>query len=303
EWMLRFRPHGNNRLNIQFGKSATIFGNWVPQHEFHDDPFLLAPLPYSQITGIHPRVPGAISQAAIAGRVSVYGNSIFRAPKENWASTIWGPSYSTGLSLIGAEGKFDYAFEVKNSGLSSLPDQWDPSLGDFDDPTFTARLGYRSDAAWALGLSFSRGPYLEPEGEKFLPAGMDRGDLPQTVIGLDARWAHRDLIISGEIIASEYETLEVGDLRSLSYYLQARWKAAPGLWLAARFGQIFHNSADGPGGTSLEWAPDHWRAELSAGYRFTPDLLVKAQYSYTQATGDPAGFANHLAGLGVGWKF
>ncbi|MDB4547599.1 hypothetical protein N9Z80_05360, partial [Akkermansiaceae bacterium] len=211
-----------------------------------------------------------------AGRVSVYGNSIFRAPKENWASTIWGPSYSTGLSLIGAEGKFDYAFEVKNSGLSSLPDQWDPSLGDFDDPTFTARLGYRSDAAWALGLSFSRGPYLEPEGEKFLPAGMDRGDLPQTVIGLDARWAHRDLIISGEIIASEYETLEVGDLRSLSYYLQARWKAAPGLWLAGRFGQTFHNSADGPGGTSLEWAPDHWRAELSAGYRFTPDLLVKA---------------------------
>jgi len=53
----------------------------------------------------------------------------------------------------------------------------------------------------------------------------------------------------------------------------------------------------------LEWAPDHWRAELSAGYRFIPDLLVKAQCSYSQAAGDPAGFSNHLAGLGIGWRF
>jgi hypothetical protein len=303
ELMLRYRPFGDDRMNFQVGKFATAFGNWAPGHEFHDDPFLLAPLPYSQITGIHPRNPGAISQAAIANRATVYGNSIFRASKQNWASTIWGPAYGSGLSVFGTEGTWAYAVEVKNAGLSSLPDQWDPSWSDLEDPTFTARLAYRPDAAWALGLSLSRGSYLEPEGEKLLPVGMDRGDLAHSVIGVDARWAHRDLIISGEIIASDFETLEVGDLRSLSYYLQARWKAAPGFWLAGRFGQTFHNSADGPGGAPLEWAPDHWRAELSAGYRFTPDLLVKAQYSYSQADGDPAGFSNHLAGLGIGWRF
>jgi hypothetical protein len=30
---------------------------------------------------------------------------------------------------------------------------------------------------------------------------------------------------------------------------------------------------------------------------------VKAQYSYSQAAGDPASFSNHLAGLGIGWRF
>jgi len=47
-----------------------------------------------------------------------------------------------------------------------------------------------------------------------LPPGTDRGDLDQTSLGLDVRWAHHDWIISGEVVVSEFETLAAGDLRT-----------------------------------------------------------------------------------------
>ena len=136
-----------------------------------------------------------------------------------------------------------------------------------------------------------------------LPSGVDRGDLAHTLVGVDARWAHRDLILSAELLASEYETLEAGDLHSLSWYVQARWKAAPGVWLAGRFGQILNNEANGPNGTGVEWSPDQWRAEVSLGWRITPDILVKGQYAFTHTDGEATGPGEHVVGLGAGWRF
>ncbi len=303
ELILRYRPWGDDRLNLQIGKFPTVVGSWVSQHDFYDDAFLLPPLPYGQIIGIGVESPASVTAERLQQRAERTRPGIYETAKRGWGSTIWGPSYSSGLAVFGSHGTFDYAFELKNAALSAHPTEWNPESEHFDSPTYSARLGYRPNAAWSFGISASQGPYLNADAEELLPAGMDRGDLTHSLVGFDARWAHRDLILSAEVIAIEYETLEVGDLRSLSWYLQARWKAAPGIWLGGRFGQILNDEADVPGGRSEEWTPDIWRAEVSLGWRVTPDILVKGQYAFTHTDGGVPGPGEHLAGMGIGWRF
>lgn len=47
ELILRYRPFGDSQLNLQLGKFPTVVGNWVPTHNYYEDPFILAPLPYT----------------------------------------------------------------------------------------------------------------------------------------------------------------------------------------------------------------------------------------------------------------
>jgi hypothetical protein len=295
EILLRWRANDDQSLNFQIGSFPSVFGAWSGQHGFFDDPFLLAPLPYSQIIGIHTRDPAAISPAAISNRAAGTAPPVSAMAKDNWASMLWGPGYSTGAAVFGATSRFDYAFELKNSALSAHPDSW-PEL-DFAYPTFTGRLGYRPDAAWAFGLSASRGSWLERD-----VAGVDRDDLIQQTLGLDVRWAYRDLIISGELITSQFDTPAAGDLRVTSGFVQARWKVSPGFWLAARFGQMLANDATGPAGTDVSWQPDVYRMEIGAGWRVTPGVLLKTTYALTRTDDDPVA-GEHLWGTGIGWRF
>lgn len=306
EAFLRWRVCDDQRLNFQIGKYASFFGTWSGQHDFYDDPFLLAPLPYSQIIGVSPFSPGnPLNTGGPGGGPGGPGGGgpggpggarpLSLQPKDQWSSMVWGPAYGIGAGAFGSTEHFDYAVEVKNSALSSHPEAWEEF--DFGHPTVTARLGYRPDAAWAFGLSASRGGWSQVNA-----AGVDRDDLVQNSLGFDARWARHDWILSGEMVLTQFETMSSGDLEAASWYLQARYKVRPGVWLAARIGQLIANDAVGPGGTDFAWQSDVWRAEIGGGWRIRPELLLKAGYTYTHTDDDP--FAGeHLWGTGIGWKF
>lgn len=302
ELFARWRFFEDERLRLQVGKFPTVFGAWVGQHDFFDDPFLIPPLAYGQVIGVQTRNAAALAPAALEARSSGKAPAFSTLSKQNWASIIWGPSYASGLALSGSSSHWDYAVELKNAALSSHSDAWNPNADDFSHPMISGRLGYRPDAAWAFGLSASHGPYLDSAAESTLPPGQALEGLDQTTLGLDLRWAHHAWVVSGEVIASRFETAASGDLDVLTWHLQARYKVAPGFWIAVRGGQLLSDSAHGPDGKSLTWSPDVWRAEVALGWRLTEHLLVKADYSLTQTSGPfPAG--EHLVGLGVGWRF
>jgi hypothetical protein len=295
EIFLRWQAFEDQRLNLQIGRFATVFGASQAGHDFFDNPFMLSPLPYSQIIGINTRNPAAVSAAAIAARAAGTAPPVASLEKGNWASAVWGPVYATGASVSGSTAHFDYAAEVKNSMLSSHPDSWRGN--GFGDPSWALRLGYRPDAAWAFGVSGSRGPWLEDS----VP-GIDRGDFQQTTLGLDGRWAHGRMLVTGEVILSEFETPDAGDLRTASWFVGGRYKVSPGVWLATRFGQTFANDAKSPAGADVPWQADVWRAEIAAGWQVTPSLLLKAGYAFTH-TDDGGDSGEQLAGVGVGWQF
>jgi hypothetical protein len=122
EYFLRYSPAKS--VNFQIGQFATVVGNWVARHDSWQNPFINAPLPYENLTGIWDGwAPEDTDELLEWGHVGEYDNGdysdkILRLP------IIWGPSYASGIAVSGSIGRFDYAAEMKNSALASRPESW-----------------------------------------------------------------------------------------------------------------------------------------------------------------------------------
>jgi predicted porin len=73
------------------------------------------------------------------------------------------------------------------------------------------------------------------------------------------------------------------------YYVEGLHDLTQKFYLVARWSQVFANNGfpivgNGPMGTYLfgELTSDYWRLSLGAGYAFTKNLIVKAEYSFNQ---------------------
>jgi hypothetical protein len=278
EYLLRYTPFDDARLNLQIGKFATVFGNWVPRHDSWNNPFITAPLPYENVTIVTDQTaPG--TPAAFLGRRATPDK------KFDWLPVIWGPSYASGVSAFGQYSKYDYAFEVKNASLSSRPSAWDGSKLGWKNPTFSGRLATRPNAAWNIGSSFSHGAYLLPAASPTLPAGRGQGDFAQTTVGTDVSFAWHRWQFWAEAIASRFEVPNVGDADTISYFLEAKRKLGARCFAALRWNQQFFDKVpDGAGGLQ-RWDQDIWRVEGALGYRFNRHVQGKVQYSYSRQQG------------------
>jgi hypothetical protein len=281
EYAVRFTPGDDARLNLQIGKFATVVGNWVPRHASWGNPFVTAPLPYENLTGI--RDTGAAHSAAtilnwahIQPRVSAaaeYGDKDKRLP------VIWGPSYASGAALEGTTGQIDYAAELKNASLSSRPESWSATSTNWRSPTVSGRLGYRPNEMWNLGVSASTGSYLRPTADARLPAGHGLDDYREIVLGQDAGFAWHYWQIWAECYETRFAVPLVGHADTLAYYFEAKYKITPQLFGALRWNQqLFSTLPDGAGG-SVRWGRDIGRVDAAAGYRFTAQTQLKIQYS------------------------
>ncbi len=280
EYLLRYTPFDDTRINLQVGKFATVIGNWVPRHRSWDNPFINAPLPYEHITIVSDQsVP--LSPAAFLPRRNLADK------KDIWLPVIWGPSYASGASLFGTVEKFDYAVEIKNAALSSRPAVWDAQDLGWENPTVSGRVGYRPNAAWNVGASFSYGAYLQPDAGKLpaFPLGKSIGDFTQTTLAGDASYAWRHWQFWGEVFLSRFDVPNVGNADTLAYYLETKYKITPHLFAALRWNQQFFGEVpNGTGGDST-WDRDAWRVDTALGYRFTRHLQGKLQYSYSHQNG------------------
>jgi hypothetical protein len=280
EYLLRYTPFDDSRLNLQAGKFATVVGNWVLRHHSWDNPFINAPLPYENVTIVSDLNPVPTPAAFLARRDTP-------DKKEIWLPIVWGPDYASGASVFGSLGQWDYAAEVKNASLSSRSVSWDGRDVGWEDPTVSARLGFRPGAAWNLGVSFSYGAYLRPEAEDnpAFPAGRNRGDFNQITFAQDASFEWHHWQFWGEVFLSRFQVPNVGDADTLAYYLEAKYKITTRLFAAVRWNQQFFDTiSDGAGGQAA-WDRDIWRVDSAIGYRLTRHLQGKIQYSFSDQRG------------------
>src|SRR5690348_12133604 len=156
EYLVRWTPWNDSRLNLQFGKFATVVGSWVQRHDSWQNPLITAPLPYENLTPVSDEYLPGTSAYFLTRR---HGADM----KDLWLPLMWGPVYATGWGLFGTVGRFDYAFDLKNAAISSHPYSWELTRSLWSYPTFSGRVGFRPGPAWNHGLSFSVGPYLSAE--------------------------------------------------------------------------------------------------------------------------------------------
>jgi hypothetical protein len=279
EYFLRYSPAKN--LNVQIGQFATVVGNWVARHDSWQNPFINAPLPYENLTGIWDTwAPDDTDVLLEWGHVGEhdsgdYSDKIWRNP------IIWGPSYATGIAVSGSCGRFDYAAEMKNAALASRPESWNITQVGLDHPTFSGRAGFRPNEMWNLGLSTSAGPYLVSDAADGLPPGRGIGDYRELVLAQDFSFAWHYLQLWAEFYEARFEVPRIGNADTFAYYFEAKYKITPQLFGALRWNQqLFGTIRDED--HRAKWGNDIWRIDAALGYRFTDYLQAKLQYSFSR---------------------
>ena len=279
EYFLRYSPAKN--VNFQIGQFATVVGNWVARHDSWQNPFINAPLPYENLTGIWDTwVPEDTDELLEWGHVGKYDNGDY-SDKYLRNPIIWGPSYASGIALSGSCGRFDYAAEMKNAALASRPESWNITQVGLEHPTFSGRAGFRPNEMWNLGLSTSAGPYLLSDAADALPPGRGIGDYRELVLAQDLSFAWHHLQLWAEFYEARFEVPRIGNADTFSYYFEAKYKITPQLFGALRWNQqlfgTIRNEDD-----RAKWGNDIWRIDAALGYRFTDYLQGKLQYSFSR---------------------
>ena len=288
EYAVRLTLGKEGRAGLQIGKFATVVGNWTQRHNSWDNPFVTAPLPYENLTGIWD------TMAVRSGRVLLLWAGVRPRPTQGGGlldeyrsiPIIWGPSYTSGAALFGGIGKFDYAVEMKNAALSSRPEVWDAAQTQWQHPTFSGRLGYRPNFSWNLGCSVSTGSYLQPRAVTTLAAGSNLDNYRETVLGQDIGFAWHHFQFWSEVYRARFEIPRVGFADTTAYYLEAKVKFTPQFFGALRWNQQLFGTVRDSDGSSVPWGRDVWRIDLGLGYRFTAHTQFKVQYSWQHEDAD-----------------
>lgn len=279
EAAIRFTPWSERRFTVQAGQFATIFGSWARRHAAWDYPFITAPLAQENLTGLWDGT--AVARASTLERwahVAPVGDAAALVGDEDLRLPImWGAVYGTGVAVAVGAGRWDFAAEFKNCGLSSRPDVWnDRSAEAWEEPTLAARLGWRPAMPWELGVSLARGSYLAPGAER-LVAGSDRGDYHQTTAGLDLAYAWRHFQFWGEALAARFAVPGLGDADTLSYALETKVRVSPRWAVFARWSQQVFLPVELAGGGEARWGRDAWRLEAGPALRLAANAQLKAQ--------------------------
>ena len=306
EIALRLTPWEDGRLNIQVGQFASVIGSRQNRHLSWENPFINAPLSYENLTAIwYAALPDSKSEFLGWGRIPTAAQSDFGngfVDKHIRLPTMWGPAYTTGASVAGKLGAFEYAAEIKNVGPGSRPTEWAPHEGSFEHPTYAGRLGFRPSARWNFGVSYSNGPFLVPDLARALPSGTNIGDFRQKLVALDASFEWHHLQIWSEIFHSRYNLANgIEDVHTTSYYVEAKYKFTPQFYGALRWNQQLYSNIDFEG-QSLPWSREIWRLDTAVGYRFTPNTQMKLQHGIQQEEFSDEEF-EHLFGVQLTTKF
>jgi len=217
---------------------------------------------------------------------------------------LYTTGYPYGAKVAGAFGRFDYQvawIEPADSDtgyqLTARDSGYRPALG----AGVTPLTGLR------FGLTWTRGPYLNHQGEYHLPDDSRWQDYDQRVLGVDFQFSRGYLEFNGQWLRTSYEVpYHAPDPEDSTWYLELKYTWTPRLYGAVRF--------QGVEATYVRPSEyGHWRTqtskfeflEIGLGYRLSPELLFKAAYQADHwddaAYGYGANARGHALGLQLSW--
>jgi hypothetical protein len=261
-------------LNLQLGKFAAPLGGFIPRHHPKDNPLVTFPLPYDHITTFMRPLDTTAGVLARRDRPDV----------KDWRVPIYREVYGVGGMVSGRSGPAAWDFALMNSAPATWAFDWNLHAGDFRTPNVYARGTWDFGPTTTLGISGSQGPYSRDDADG-IPAGRDAGDFPQTLAGVDLRWASGDLDVYAEAIWTRFEAPRVDDLELWSGYVEAKYTILPGLFGAGRIARMAFGEIDDAAGESRQWDRNTWRIELGGGYFFTRNLFLKVTGQLNRQSG------------------
>ncbi len=277
----RFRPWRERDFAIQAGRVPPVFGAFLRRRYEFDNPLIGYPLPYQYPTVLRSdSAPASLDQLLYYRGYGPWvryplGDTSVASGLAQVSPMRW----DTGVSVNLGAGPVAFAFALTQGTIS------DPRVGDDNDgKQLAARLGWRGASGFEVGVSASRGDYVSDEVKVLLE---ENRSSDQTAFGADAELARGSWILRGELIwcAWDAPTLSTGPLGTLGFMAEGRYKAAPGLYFAARVSGSRFESISTPKGP-VTWDSPVTRFEGGVGYTFHRNLLGKIalQYNTRDAT-------------------
>lgn len=208
---------------------------------------------------------------------------------------LWG--VDEGVELYGHAGPIRYVVAVQNGGH--------PSLRDFnEDKALTARISYEPTRWLYLSGSAMRTGALDAEddfvSELWVGNGFVRSiGAPDTTTTFQAnvfegdvhlRWKSGHLKGAGGYLNYDDNDSAANNRRELYYYyVEGLQHLTPKLYAASRWSQIMARKGFPLVGNGdfveyffYDLATDLWRWSLGMGYRWSPNLLLKAEYTFEE---------------------
>jgi hypothetical protein len=209
-------------------------------------------------------------------------------------SDLWGAD--NGVQIYGARNIFTYNLAVQNGGSQ-------PTADFTGDKSVTGRIGCDPNNWLHLSVSGMRTGEIDAQNEVLSALWFGNGFFRS--IGSPGTTRFKANLVEGDVQAklpflqlktaggyinySDNDPLGSNHRDVYYYYVEGLHDLTQKFYLVARWSQVFANNGfpivgNGPMGTYLfgELTSDYWRLSLGAGYAFTKNLVVKAEYSFNQ---------------------
>lgn len=185
-------------------------------------------------------------------------------------------SYPVGAALIGRVAKLDWKLALLDKPLTNenyVPAS-DRALRPALSVGFTPVIGFR------IATYYTKGPYLGDGVKPMLPDGSRWRDFDQEIAGIEVALARGYFELNGDLAYSSYDVpTYAAAARGRAWFVEPKYTWTPRLFTALR---VEYN--DYPYILPISeyyWVGQNaafYDVEVGAGWRFTPDLLLKAAY-------------------------
>ncbi len=281
---LRWRPSARAALHVQIGRIPPVIGAFGRRAYGPDNLVMGYPLAYQYLTSLRPdALPASV-------------DDLFRMRGRGWRPSypIGATTATPGLPLVSvfrgdtgvqvhwAAGRISVAGAV-TLGSSARPRLRHASSG----PGLSGRVAVQTPAGVTVGLSGSRGPWIDRTALDLVPAGTnDRAD--QTVIGIDGELARGRWILRSELWRSSFAVPTLSSsLVARTGFLEARYRFHPRWQAATRLDHLTFSTVRGSqfAGAPTPWDAPVWRVESVLGYRPARRLELRAGWQHNWRMG------------------
>lgn len=263
---------GKPWLNARLGLAPNVIGSFgLRSTYFNTNPLVGVPLVWQYRTNLDPS--GTATAASLAAVTREPGFSL---------PILYDSCWNLQWELLGEVGNFEYSVAM-TPGSPSNPIK---SM-DVEGSTWMARAGFVPIPSLRMGLSGAYGPYLskpEPDAGGTLPYPEDPSDFKEKLVGIDLEYQGGPLVFTSEAYGVRYQAPQIEEeLQVLGGYAELRYDFLPGWYVAGRAGALFFGDleVDAVTGARADWDHDTRRTELTLGYRFAREMLVKLDWQRT----------------------
>ena len=284
---LRLRPWPQRRFDIQIGRIPPTFGAMSRSAYGSSNMLIGQPLAYQYLMSIRPDALPANADDLLRmrgrGWLSDFpvGNTS-PAPGLPLVSTA---KWDTGIQTHGIVGMLELTGSITAGSLS------DPRFRDNNDGRqWAGRLVARPVPALALGVSGSRGGWLNHVVDENRVSAEQTESAQQTAVGFDGEFSAGPVLVRGEVIRSSW-SMPVIDAPAIdsplvanSVLVEGRYRVGPGFYVALRAELLGFSTINGSTTTDT-WEADTSRLEAGVGYSVIRNLMLKGSWQLNDREG------------------